>query len=118
VFRLAVQYAGEGANAGQVYERFGATLLTERRPGEAIGPLRRAVALGAIGALPSLAQAFAARGRLLAALGAAAEARRHGAAGPAVDGPEQAAQHGLGTALSTWQALLQRGPEALASLRN
>jgi tetratricopeptide (TPR) repeat protein len=70
ILRLAVQYAGEAAGAGDVYLRLGMALMAHGRPGEAIGPLRRAVALEADPAevWPALGIAFLERGRLLAAL--------------------------------------------------
>jgi hypothetical protein len=108
VFRLAVQYAGDGPVAGQVYERLGRALLDEERPGEAIGSLRRAAALGAERAWAPLAEAFLARGRLLAALGAVAEARAHGAASNEVDGVLEQVEERLGPALGAWRTLLRR----------
>ena len=60
------------------YERLGSALLAEGRPGEAIGPLRRAAMLGSQSVWPRLSEAFIERGRFLAALGAVEEARRAG----------------------------------------
>ncbi|HYO93191.1 MAG TPA: hypothetical protein VER33_01715 [Polyangiaceae bacterium] len=83
VLRLAVQYAGDGAAAADVYFRLGQAILGDRRPGEAIGPLRRAANLGSPGerVWPLLAQAFAQRGRLVAAYAAVLEAGAAGAPG-------------------------------------
>jgi tetratricopeptide (TPR) repeat protein len=70
ILRLAVQYAGESHGAADVYTRLGQALLAHGRAGEAIGPLRRAAAMGgdAHRIWPSLAEAFLSRGRVLAAL--------------------------------------------------
>jgi hypothetical protein len=87
ILRLAVQYAGDGLAAGDIYTRLGEALLRDGRPGEAIGPLRRAANLGANGARvwPSLARAFTERNRLLAAFGAIAEAEAAGAEAASVE---------------------------------
>ncbi len=73
ILRLAVQYTTEGAAAGEVYYRLGLALLAHGRPGEAIGPLRRALALeNSLGpAWVALGSAFLERNRNMAALGAA-----------------------------------------------
>lgn len=80
VLRLAVQYAGDSPVAADVYQRLGAAMLGDNRPGESIGALRRAARLGAPGdqVWPLLARAFVQRGRLVAAYGAALEARAAG----------------------------------------
>src|SRR5687768_1907345 len=77
VLRLAVQYAGDGPAAPDIYTRLGEAMIEDGRPGEAISPLRRAANLGADGRViwPALAKAFLARGRYLAALAAVLEAR-------------------------------------------
>jgi hypothetical protein len=82
VLRLGIQYAGDGSAAPDIYFRLGAAMLADSRPGEAIGPLRRAANLGAPGdrVWPLLARAFAARARFAAAAGAIFEAEAAGAA--------------------------------------
>ena len=45
-FRLGIQYAQEGVAAADIFRRLGEALMNDDRAGEAIGPLRRAVALG------------------------------------------------------------------------
>jgi hypothetical protein len=47
VMRLAVQYAQDGAAAADIFRRLGEAQLEDGRPGEAVGPLRRAANLGA-----------------------------------------------------------------------
>ncbi len=49
VLRLAVQYAGDGPAAADIYTRLGKAMIEDGRPGEAISPLRRAANLGADG---------------------------------------------------------------------
>ena len=80
VLRLAVQYAGDGPAAQDCFFRLADALMSDRRAGEAIGPLRRAANLGSPGmkVWPLLADAFCQRGRWLAALGATLEAKAAG----------------------------------------
>lgn len=80
VLRLGVQYAGDSEAAADVYFRLGEAQLGDGRPGEALGPLRRAANLGAPGerVWPLLAQALAQRGRLVAAYSAVKEAEAAG----------------------------------------
>jgi hypothetical protein len=99
VLRLGVQYAGDGPAAGDLYFRLGEAMQSDGRPGEAIGPLRRAANLGAPGdrVWPILAQALVARGRYLAALGAVLEGRSAGAAPGALEPILGAVEGGLGS---------------------
>lgn len=117
VFRLAVQYAGEGPVGAQVYERLGLSLLAEGRIAEGIAPLRRAVALGSADAWAHLAGAFLSRGRLLAAWGAAVEARRAGQEGEALADVMRQVSARLGEPMGSWQALVGSldGASAVAS---
>ncbi len=103
VLRLAVQYAGDSAVAAQIYERLGSALLAERRPGEAIGPLRRAAMLGATTVWPRLSEAFLERGRFLAALGAVEEARRAGVDDEALADVQRRVEERFGSLLAPWQ---------------
>src|SRR5882724_2449489 len=86
VLRLGVQYAGDGPMAADIYLRLGEAMLGDSRPGEAIGPLRRAANLGAAGdrVWPLLAQAFLIRTRYLAAYSAIVEAQAAGSTQEAV----------------------------------
>ncbi len=123
ILRLAVQYAGEGKEAGDVYLRLGVALLADDRPGEAIGLLRRAAALGAEPSRvwPALGRAFLARNRYLAALSATLVAAE---AGVEIESlwniREEAAAH-LGPGYQAWAEFLgeresdARGPSPKAS---
>jgi hypothetical protein len=109
VLRLAVQYAGEGNVAGEIYARLGKAMLEDSRPGEAIGPLRRAINLGASGAevWPLLAAALVARKKHLAAMSAVMEAREAGVAEELLSATwEQVCTH-LGPLLEPWRAIVR-----------
>src|SRR5688572_6527382 len=111
VLRLAVQYAGEGSAAPDIFVRLGTAMMDDGRPGEAISPLRRAANLGADGALvwPLLARAFADRGRLLAAFGAVLEARAAGVTDQAMTPLVQRIEQRLGGRLDSWRKLMGAG---------
>lgn len=108
ILRLAVQYAGEGVSAGDVYYRLGLALLVHGRSGEAIGPLRRAVALEATdpGLWPALGRAFLERERNLAALAVALAARKRGVASELVRGIQTEAQERLSGSFEAWAHFL------------
>jgi len=108
VLRLAVQYAADGSAASDVYIRLGEAMLAGGRPGEAIGPLRRAANLGAPGARvwPQLAEALVARGRAMAALGALIEARAAGVDAADLAPILRKVEARLGEALSSWRQLV------------
>jgi Flp pilus assembly protein TadD len=108
VLRLAVQYAGDGSGASDIYSRLGQALLDDARPGESIGPLRRAANLGAPGdrIWPLLARAFVERGRTVAALGAVLEARAAGVDDAVVRDVLSIVEDRLGTALDSWRSLV------------
>jgi hypothetical protein len=105
VLRLAVQYAGDGPAAAGIFTRLGSAMFNDSRPGEAIGPLRRAINLGANGAevWPLLADAFLSRGRLLAALAAVREARSSGLADAALDRIHDQVAERLGERFQSWE---------------
>jgi hypothetical protein len=105
VLRLAVQYAGDGTAAADIFTRLGQSMLGDARPGEAIAPLRRAANLGADGAKvwPMLAHALLARGYCLAALGAIMEAREAGANGDALTSAQETIERRLGAPLEAWK---------------
>jgi hypothetical protein len=108
ILRLAVQYAGEGPSAGDVYYRLGLALLVHGRAGEAIGPLRRGVALGAIdpGLWPALGRAFLERDRNLAALAVSVAALRRGVADELLRPIQEQATARLGWASDSWRKFL------------
>jgi len=78
VLRLAVQYAQDGPAAAAIFTRLGLMFMDSERHGEAIGPLRRARALGgkAHEVLLPLATAFLRRKRHLAAYSVLRDATR------------------------------------------
>jgi hypothetical protein len=90
VLRLGIQWAQDGAAAGEIFARLGRLALEGERAGEAIGLLRRALGLGADAqvVLPALATALAARGRNLPALVVAKRARALGVANAELDAAE------------------------------
>jgi Flp pilus assembly protein TadD len=105
ILRLAVQYAGDGGAAGEIYLRLGSAMMKDGRSGEAIAPLRRAINLGAEGQVvwPVLAQALLERKRHLAAFGALAEARRAGVDEEKLKAAENSIRKELGDALVKWE---------------
>jgi tetratricopeptide (TPR) repeat protein len=80
VLRLSLQYALDGEAAPTLYRTLAAAMIEDERFAEAIGPLRRALALGGARreVLPMLGLAFARSGRAVAALACARELRAMG----------------------------------------
>lgn len=105
ILRLAVQYAGDGPMAPDIYARLGEAMLAEGRAGEAIAPLRRAANLGAPGrrVWPLLAEAFASRGRCVAAYAAVLEAEAAGVDGDRLRDVTRIVERQLGPALDNWK---------------
>lgn len=70
ILRLGIQWGQEGAAAAELFRRLGAAMIARERHGEAIGLLRRALALGdgPRDAMPLLARAFLSRGKAVAAM--------------------------------------------------
>lgn len=108
VLRLAVQYAGDGPAAAEIYVRLGQSMMGDHRPGEAIAPLRRAANLGADGAMvwPMLAEALIARGRYVAALGALLEGKAAGVEAGKTNGALRKIQDKLGKSFEDWRTLV------------
>ncbi len=106
ILRLAVQYAQEGAAAADIFQRLGTALYDDGRPGEAIGPLRRAVVLGGeLKALwPMLGRSFARRSKFVAAFACLRHAAAVGV--PEADLAEdlRAIEVAIGAPLSTWRS--------------
>lgn len=82
VLRLGVQWVQDGEVTAQLFAQLGELSSLQGQHGQAIGLLRRAIALGCARehVLPALAESFVARGRPLAALACIEEARGLGAA--------------------------------------
>lgn len=82
VMRLAIQWGQDSPAASELFTRMGEAYVRRERHGEAIGFLRRALALGAArrDVVPHLARAYAARGRWVAAVLSAEEAAALGVA--------------------------------------
>jgi tetratricopeptide (TPR) repeat protein len=110
ILRLAVQYAGDGPAAPEIYARLGESMARDGRAGEAIAPLRRAANLGADGERiwPALARAFADRGRLLAAYSAVLEAEAAGVDRSKLSPILDRIHEQLGPELGSWQKLIAR----------
>jgi hypothetical protein len=108
VFRIGIQYAQEGMAAADLFRRLGEALLQSDRPGEAIAPLRRALAFGgpADGIMPLLARAFLRRKKAVAAYGCLREALVAGVAERDIADDLRATEAALGLPLTAWKAKL------------
>jgi hypothetical protein len=108
VLRLAVQYAGDGPAAAEMYTRLGTAILADSRPGEAIAPLRRAANLGAAGHIvwPKLAEALVQRQRFVAALAAIFEARAAGVDEARLAPTLGQVEAALGPHIAPWRSLV------------
>jgi len=106
IFRLGIQYAQDGVSAADIFHRLGEALMNDHRAGEAIGPLRRALALGGAPKLlwPLLGRAYFQRGRFVASFASVREALAAGA--PESDLAEDIRQleSTLGPKLTAWRA--------------
>ncbi len=105
VFRIGIQYAQEGLAAAELFRRLGEALLSNDRPGEAIGPLRRAVAFGGTSTeiLPTLARAFMQRGRYVAAFACLQEALVAGVPDTSMTEELRHVEEKLGPSLALWK---------------
>ena len=108
VFRIGIQYAQEGMAAAELFRRLGEALLLNDRAGEAIGPLRRALAFGGLPqeVLPPLARAFIQRGRYVAAFACLKDALSAGASEKDLAEDIRVVETKLGPALTAWKAKL------------
>jgi len=108
VFRIGIQYAQEGMAAAELFRRLGEALLINDRPGEAIGPLRRALAFGGLPqeVLPPLARALWKRGRYVAAFACLKDALAAGAPEKDLAEDIREVETKLGPALTAWKAMM------------
>lgn len=108
VLRLGIQYAQDGPVASDLFRRMGDAMISNGRHGEAIGPLRRSISLGAPPKLvwPMLAKAFLERERYLAALTCVREARSSGVEEPELVPELRRIEEKLGSALTKWRGLI------------
>jgi hypothetical protein len=106
VFRIGIQYAQEGVGAADLFRRLGEALLGSDRPGEAIAPLRRALAFGGSPAevMPPLARALLKRKRWVAAYACLRDALDAGVGERELADELRAAEGALGVALTAWKA--------------
>jgi hypothetical protein len=108
VFRIGIQYAQEGVAAADLFRRLGEALLQNERPGEAIGPLRRALAFGgaATEVMPPLARAFIRRKKWVAAFACLRDAVEAGVPERDLADELRQVEGLLGVALTGWKARL------------
>ena len=106
VFRIGIQYAQEGMAAADLFRRLGEALLHNDRPGEAIGPLRRAMAFGGSPAevMPPLAKAFAKRKKWVAAYACLRDALEAGVPERDIAEDLRQIEGALGVGLTGWKA--------------
>jgi hypothetical protein len=108
VFRIGIQYAQEGVAAADLFRRLGEALLTSDRAGEAIGPLRRALAFGgrAEEVMVPLAKAYLKRDRYVAAFACLRDALAAGVPEKDVANELRRIEEKLGPQLTAWKARL------------
>jgi hypothetical protein len=106
VFRIGIQYAQDGVTAAELFRRLGEALLHSDRAGEAIGPLRRALAFGGSPAevMPPLARAFLRRKKWVAAYACLRDALEAGVGEREIAEELRATESALGVALTAWKA--------------
>jgi hypothetical protein len=106
VFRIGIQYAQDGVAAAELFRRLGEALLLNDRAGEAIGPLRRALAFGGPAAevMPPLARAFLKRGRYVAAYACLRDAMDAGVVERDLVEEIRLVEGALGPSLTAWRA--------------
>jgi hypothetical protein len=106
IFRLGIQYAQDGVSAADIFQRLGEALMNDQRAAEAIGPLRRAVALGGDPKVlwPMLSRAFCQRGRYVAAFASVRAALAAGAQETDLAEDLRQLEGVLGPKLTAWRA--------------
>jgi tetratricopeptide (TPR) repeat protein len=114
VLRIGIQYAQEGVAAADLFRRLGEALLMNERPGEAVGPLRRALAFGGAPSLimPPLAKAFLQRKRYVAAFACLRQAVEAGVAERDLADDLRTIEAELGLALTAWKGRMLTGPNS------
>lgn len=119
IFRLGVQYAQDGPAASDIFVRFGEAVLSDGRPGEAIGLLRRAAALGAPQKTvqPLLARAFLLRHRFVAAHVCVLAALDAGVAREQIEDSIRSVEEALGPALAAWTSRASLPPPSQGAKR-
>jgi tetratricopeptide (TPR) repeat protein len=117
VFRVAIQYAPEGASSADCFLRFGSALVDDGRHAEAIALLRRAQGYGAPAAavLPILARAFAERGRFVAAQGCLDRAAALGLPATELAATQAAVDKAIGPAASVWRSHVRSGGKSASN---
>lgn len=113
VLRLGIQWAQDGTAAAEIFRRLADAYVVRDRHGEAIGLLRRALALGAPqrDVLPVLARCFAARQRWVAAMVCVEQAE---AAGASPDVMADVRAEALGVLGEPWARLRALVPAPVA----
>jgi hypothetical protein len=108
VLRIGIQYAQEGVGAADLFRRLGEALLLNGRPGEAVGPLRRALAFGGppVLVMPPLARAFLQRNRFVAAYACVRAAIEAGMAEREMTDELRQIEGALGMPLTAWKGRL------------
>jgi hypothetical protein len=106
VFRIGIQYVQEGIGAADLFRRLGEALLRSDRPGEAIGPLRRALAFGGppTQILPALARSLLQRKRWVAAYACLRDALEAGVPEREIAEELRVVEGALGVSLTAWKA--------------
>jgi hypothetical protein len=117
VFRVAIQYAPEGASAADCFLRFGSALVDDGRHGEAVALLRRAQGYGAPAAavLPVLARAYAERRRFVAALACLDRAAALGLPSSELQATQQIVEKAIGPAAAAWRTFVRSGGRSLSA---
>jgi len=110
VLRLGIQFGQELEASGPLFGLLGRVRVTNERYGEAIGLLRRALALGGDRAplLVDLAQCFCARKRYVAAIACLDDAVAAGAGGEHVSGLRVEVEKALGPAYGRYREALAK----------
>jgi tetratricopeptide (TPR) repeat protein len=108
VLRLGVQWVQDGQVAGDLFAQLGELAQRQGQHGQAIGLLRRAIALGASRAsvLPALAECFVERGRAVAALACIEEAVSLGIPAERMQNAKKQALVRVGPAYQTFRDLV------------